>query len=347
MTTEPGPTQAAIGITGTVPVEVLYAAGLKPVDLNNIFITGDAQADIRCAEGAGFPVNCCAWIKGLYGAVRRLGLNQVVGVAQGDCSNTHALLEIWASEGIRIRRFEYPYPPSRQALAGVIHSFCSAFGTSIEAAEQKRLQFRPIRDLLGQIDELTWRSGQVSGWENHLWLIGASDFGGNPDDYQQGAEAFLQQARQRPTRNPPLRLGYMGIPPICQGLYEFLDELGGGIVFNEFQRQFAMIEPSADLVGQYLDYTYPYGIEGRINDIRRQVQLRRIDGLVHYVQSFCYRHIQDRLLREGLGLPVLTLEYDRPGPLDGRSKTRLEAFLELVENRRRQNARRDKTDTGD
>ena len=28
-----------IGITTTVPVEILIAAGLKPVDLNNIFIT--------------------------------------------------------------------------------------------------------------------------------------------------------------------------------------------------------------------------------------------------------------------------------------------------------------------
>ena len=145
------------------------------------------------------------------------------------------------------------------------------------------------------------------------------------------ATEFLNQAQQRPHAKPPLRIGYLGIPPICDGLYEFLDDLGGRIVFNEFQRQFAMTDPADDLTAQYLNYTYPYGIEGRIADIRQQIKVRQIDGLVHYVQSFCYRHIQDRLLREALGLPILTLEYDRPGPLDGRSKTRLEAFLEMVQ----------------
>jgi benzoyl-CoA reductase/2-hydroxyglutaryl-CoA dehydratase subunit BcrC/BadD/HgdB len=329
----------AVGITGTVPVEVLYAGGRQPVDLNNIFITGHPLVDIRCAEGAGFPVNCCAWIKGLYGAVRRLGIKEVLGVAQGDCSNTHALLEIWVNEGLRVRRFEYPYPPSREALSGALAALCRAYGVTLEAAEAERQRLRGVRDLLAEIDELTWRTGQVSGWENHLWLIGASDFGGDPDDYRRRAEAFLRQARGRAGHSARLRLGYIGIPPICEGLYEFLEELGGRMVFNEFQRQFAMLDPAADLVEQYLNYTYPYGIEGRIADIRRQAQLRRLDGLVHYVQSFCYRHIQDRLLREGLDLPILTLEYDRPGPLDGRSRTRLEAFLELVENRRRRAGR--------
>ena len=321
----------AVGITGTVPIEVLYAADRRPVDLNNIFITGRPLDDIRCAEGAGFPVNCCAWIKGLYGAVRRLGIREVVGVAQGDCSNTHALLEIWRSEGLRVHRFEYPYPQSRQALQAAISAMCTTFGTTIDAAEKTRLRLQSVRNILRQIDELSWSTGQINGWENHLWLIQASDFNQNPDDYQRRATEFLNQAQQRPHAKPPLRIGYLGIPPICDGLYEFLDDLGGRIVFNEFQRQFAMTDPADDLTAQYLNYTYPYGIEGRIADIRQQIKVRQIDGLVHYVQSFCYRHIQDRLLREALGLPILTLEYDRPGPLDGRSKTRLEAFLEMVQ----------------
>jgi len=91
--------------------------------------------------------------------------------------------------------------------------------------------------------------------------------------------------------------------------------------------------PAADLVAQYLAYTYPYGVAGRIEDIRRAVAERRLDGLVHYVQTFCFRHIQDRLLREGVQAPMLTLEFDRPGPLAGQSGTRLEAFLEMFENR--------------
>ena len=319
-----------VGLTGTVPIEVLYAAGRRPLDLNNVFITGRPLDDIHAAESSGFPINCCSWIKGLYGVARRLGLRDIVGVAQGDCSNTSALLEIWASEGLGVYDFEYPVPPSRSRLEASISDFARRFGATLEQAEQVRRRFEVIRRLLGRLDELTWQTGQVTGLENHLWLIGASDFGGDPDDYLARLTVFLDQARARPETQTPLRLGYLGIPPICDGLYEFLESFGAAVVFNEFQRQFAMLPPARDLVEQYLAYTYPYGVEARIADIIQSVRTRRLDGLIHYVQSFCFRHIQDRLIREAVSVPVLTLEYDRPGRLDGRSRTRLEAFLELL-----------------
>lgn len=334
-----GDYQDRVGITGTVPVEVLFAAGRRPLDLNNVFVSGRASEDIQRAEGAGFPVNCCAWIKGLYGAAGRLGIREVVGVAQGDCSNTHALLEIWAGEGLRVYDFEYPHPASQTHLDGALRDFCRAWGTGRNKAEQVKQRLDRVRAVLREIDELSWRSGQVSGRENHQWLIGASDFGGDPDNYENRAREFLAEALDRPMRRPALRIGYLGIPPICDGLHDFLESLGAGVVFNEFQRQFAMLPPSSTLTEQYLGYTYPYGVAGRIADIREQIARRRIDGLIHYVQSFCFRHIQDRLIREAVELPVLTLEYDRPGALDGRSRTRLEAFVELLEIRRRESAK--------
>jgi benzoyl-CoA reductase/2-hydroxyglutaryl-CoA dehydratase subunit BcrC/BadD/HgdB len=69
---------------------------------------------------------------------------------------------------------------------------------------------------------------------------------------------------------------------------------------------------------------------GRIRDIRQAVEERGIHGLIHYTQTFCHRQIHDVLLRESLGLPILTLEGDRPGPLDGRTLTRLETFFEVL-----------------
>ena len=332
-TTDPA---ACVGITATVPVEVLLAAGRTPLDLNNVFIAGPSPAaDIQMAESHGFPVNCCAWIKGIYGAARRLGVREVVGVAQGDCSNTHALMEIWAAEGVRIHHFEYPFPPSRTRLSSELDQFCAAFGTNWATAEAMRRRLDRVRDLLRRIDDLTWQTGQVRGAENHLWLIGASDLAGDPDVYEVRAAAFLAEVERRGERQSDVRLGAIGIPPICDGLFEFVESEGAAVVFNEFQRQFAMLPPATDLADQYLRYSYPYGVAGRIADIRQEVVRRRLDGLVHYVQSFCFRHIQDRLIREAVGVPVLTLEIDRPGPLDGRSRTRLEAFLELIRGKRR------------
>jgi len=338
-------TPNTIGLTATVPVEVLLAAGLVPLDLNNVFITSPEPASLVAeAERRGFPLNSCAWIKGIYATARRLGIRRVLGVAQGDCSNTHALLEILASEGVEVIDFNYPYPKDAAALGSALAALASRLGTTLEAAERERRRLAPVRAALAEIDRLTWQEDRATGEENHLWLIGSSDFGGAPDAYGRAAEAFLAEVRARAT---PLaarhRIGYVGIPPIASGLYAFLESRGARVVFNEFQREFSMPPGAdgrahADLVGQYLAYTYPYGVADRIEDIRLAVRERRLDGLVHYVQSFCFRHIQARLLREALDLPILTLEFDRPAPLDGQSRTRLEAFVERLDAQPRDTA---------
>ena len=55
-----------VGLTTTVPVEVILAAGLTPADLNNVFITGDDPAGLVVrAELEGYPRNVCGWIKGI------------------------------------------------------------------------------------------------------------------------------------------------------------------------------------------------------------------------------------------------------------------------------------------
>jgi benzoyl-CoA reductase/2-hydroxyglutaryl-CoA dehydratase subunit BcrC/BadD/HgdB len=60
-----------------------------------------------------------------------------------------------------------------------------------------------------------------------------------------------------------------------------------------------------------------------------------VDGIIHYVQSFCFRRIEDRILREATRLPVLTVECDLPGPVSGQLRTRLEAFIQMLEARKR------------
>ena len=61
---------ARVGLTTTIPVEVVLAANLTPVDLNNLFIADPlALARVSQAEAAGFPRTLCAWIKGIYAAL--------------------------------------------------------------------------------------------------------------------------------------------------------------------------------------------------------------------------------------------------------------------------------------
>lgn len=321
-----------VGLTTTIPVEVVLAGGYVPVDLNNLFITApDAYQLVGEAEAAGFPRTMCAWIKGIYAMLqRRPDIAALIVVTQGDCSNTHALMELLTAEGRRTLPFGFPFPPSREQLRRQMERLLQAFGVDWQQAHEMRSALSPLRRDLAALDRLTWETGQVTGQENFNWLISSSDFNSDPAAYARELNGFLDRARTRPGATPRVRLGLIGIPPIFSDLFAYLEELGAGVVFNEIPRQFAMPDPGRDLVDQYLQYTYPYDVFGRIADIGRAVAERRLDGLIHYTQSFCFRQIQDRLLRQGLDLPILTIEGDRPGALDHRTRMRLEAFVDVL-----------------
>jgi len=326
-----------IGFTSSIPVEIIYAAGLIPCDLNNLFI-GDPHPGlfIERAEESGFPATSCAWIKGIYSTVKKHGIKKVIAVVSGDCSSTHALAEVLEYEGVEIIPFAFPLNRSLKAMREALEEFRCYFGVSPDRVEACKQQLDTIRQQLEELDRLTWEEGQVSGEENHRFLVGASDFGGNPDQFSQELNMFLEGARQRHPKPPTFRLGVIGVPPIISNFYPVIEELGAEVVFNEVQRQFSL--PGArnhDLASQYLVYTYPYAVSGRIADIKTEVSRRRIDGIIHYVQSFCFRQIEDIIIKKELPVPVLTIESDRPVPVDGRTITRLETFIEMLLGRQK------------
>lgn len=326
------PPGTCIGLTTTIPVEVVLAAGLVPVDLNNLFITApDALARVSEAEAAGLPRTICAWVKGIYATLQRHPEIPAVLVAcQGDCSFTQALGEILEAQGREVIHFKFPYPRDRQALAQEIAALRARLGVSPREVRRVQERLAPVRRNLRELDRLTWQTGQVSGRENFQWLISSSDFNSDFNSYSRRLQEFLAAARKRPPADGGVRLGFAGIPPIFTDLWDYLEELGARVVFHEMPRQFSMPYGDLDLVEQYHRYTYPYDIAGRLADLAEAVATRRLAGLVHYTQSFCFRQMFDQTLREHLGVPVLTIEGDRPGPLDSRTRMRLEAFVDVL-----------------
>lgn len=321
-----------VGFTTTIPVEVLFAAGVVPVDLNNVFISNpEAGVLVEVAERAGYPRNVCAWIKGIYGAVMKdTELRTVVAVTQGDCSNTHALMETLELENIRIIPFAYPYDRNRALLRTQVEHLMGYFGVQWPAVQAVKAELDRVRAKVREIDYLTYAEGKVTGEENHYYQISCSDFQGDVGVYAGKVEAFLKEAVKRPSRPPRVRLGYIGVPPIFTDLYSYLEGQGARVVYNETQRQFAMPYETGDLIEQYLLYTYPYGIFYRLEDIKCELARREIAGVIHYAQSFCFRQIEDLIIRRVLKVPVLTIEGDHPGPLDARTRIKIDAFLEMI-----------------
>ncbi len=322
-----------IGITATVPVEIIFASGMEPVDLNNLFISAELPGSlITQAEAAGFSYGICAWIKGIYATVLNQDIKNVICVTGGDCSNTIALSELLFRKGVRVISFEYPLERDRGKLLSQMENLAEELSTTWTEIELTKIKLDRIRAKLNKLDRLTYHENVVTGFENHLFLVSSSDFRGNPDQFENEVDRFLDEARKRTPRDDEIRLGYLGVPPIFSGFYELIESLGARVVFNEVQRQFSMPFEEESIVERYLRYTYPYDMTGRLGDIKKEIINRRLDGLIHYTQTFCYRQIYDMIIRESLNLPVLTLEGDRPGRIDSRTAFRLETFVEMLKD---------------
>jgi benzoyl-CoA reductase/2-hydroxyglutaryl-CoA dehydratase subunit BcrC/BadD/HgdB len=329
-----------IGITTTVPTEVLLAAGYQPIDLNNVFISEhNPERLVTKAERAGFPINCCTWIKGIYGTVMERGIDSVICVTNGDCSNTQMLMEVLKLKGVNTIPFAYPDSPNLLHMQACLESLAKTLSTTVDKAEKIRLELERPRSLAREIDELTWKNNLASGFENHFWLVSASDFAGDVSEYEKVLNRLLSECRTRkPYSDDMLRLAFIGVPPVfARDLYRFLERNGARVVFNEIQRQFAMPHHCNSLAEQYCKYTYPYSLSGRIDDILSEMRERRVDGVIHYVQAFCHRGIGDIVFREHIKLPMLTVEGNNDYNLTQHLKTRFEAFLDVVKHHRDKN----------
>ncbi len=327
-----------IGITTSIPAEVPLAAGCIPVDLNNVFISDpDPQRLIRMAERDGFPLNCCSWIKGIYGVCMESDIDSVICVTGGDCSNSVMLMEVFNFKGLKAVQFAYPQQPSIEKMQAAVEDLANRLGTTPEKAEAIRRGLIPVRKLTEELDRLTWQSGQVSGYENHLWLVSSSDFNRDYIKYAKQLGEVIAACRRRCAYpEDTLRIAYLGVPSVFgKDLYNYLEKNNARMVYNEIQRQFSMPGEYNSLAEQYCNYTYPYSIYNRLDDILLQLERRRVDAVIHYVQAFCHRGIGDIIMRGAIKLPMLTLEGNDDFFLNQHVKTRIEAFTDMLRRKQK------------
>lgn len=322
-----------IGLTTTVPIEILIAAGYKPIDLNNLFITSeDYSKYIDIAERDGFPKSLCAWIKGIYGACIANDIKAVIGVMEGDCSNTKALVEVLKLKGIKVYPFSFPHNHKKESVKKEIEKFMELFNVSLIEVEKVRKGINKVRALAKEIDDLTYIENKATGFENHLYQVSLSDLDGDILSFEEKLKESIVNIKKRQPLNKKIRLGYIGVPPMTGDIYDFVENFNATFVYNEVQREFAFPRQhkASDIFEQYYDYTYPYDIDFRIEELKKQIKERNLDGIIHYTQAFCYRYVEDIVLKDKLDIPILHIEGDKLNCLDARTKLRLEAFLDML-----------------
>jgi benzoyl-CoA reductase/2-hydroxyglutaryl-CoA dehydratase subunit BcrC/BadD/HgdB len=219
-----------------------------------------------------------------------------------------------------------------------IERFAAFMGTDYKTCAKVWEDLKNLRKKLKIIDETSYLyPGSVTGEENHLFLVSSSDFCGDPVEYEQKADDFIRELEHRKqfADHSRKKIGYLGVPPIVP-IHSFLEARSATVVYNEIQREFAMLDEYPTIEEQYINYTYPYSAAFRFEKAVREIKKRDLDGIIHYVQSFCHRQLEDIILRQilknnGLDIPLLTLEFDKPAnKIDARVATRIEAFLETI-----------------
>jgi benzoyl-CoA reductase/2-hydroxyglutaryl-CoA dehydratase subunit BcrC/BadD/HgdB len=322
-----------IGITTTVPIEILLAAGYSVIDLNNIFIMSEKYVDyIEKAERDGFPRSSCAFKKGVYGAAMENDFTEVIGVTEGDCSNSKALEEVFRMKGLKVYPFSYPSTHKLSDLKLSLDRFMNQFKVTLEEVEIIRKRLNNIRALAEKIDELTYIDNKATALENHIYQISCSDFNGDLNKFERDLKEKIIEIEKREPIEKKLRLAYIGTPPMTLNIYEFVENFDARFVYNEVQREFAFPRGKKhnNIYEQYYDYTYPYDIEFRIEEIKKQIKKRKIDGIINYTQAFCYKQIEHIIIKEALDIPILNVEGDKLNELDARTKLRIEAFLDML-----------------
>jgi predicted CoA-substrate-specific enzyme activase len=328
-----------IGIFSTVPIEAILAAGLVPMDVNNLFVQQlDSRETLAQSDAAGLPRNLCAWTRGLYAATLASGLKQVVVVPEGDCTNNVTMARILERRGIDVIEFRYPLGPGdrNHALAEELSRFCKRLGTTAERARQVFEELRPVRALLAEIDRLCWKERRIPGSEARVFLLESTDMRGNPLLFSRRLEKAIADAGPRPELPGPA-VALFGVPTALSDLQSRIESAGGFVALCETEHDFAMLPPAASLQEQYLAYAYPYGIGPRLERFGRLLEERRIAGVIVHAQSFCHHNLELPRVERALGasVPTLVVEGDVPAAVSSRDLLRIEAFLSLIASRER------------
>ena len=215
-----------IGFTTTIPVEFVLAGGNIPVDLNNVFVcNSNPNQLIDEAQNDGLPRNCCSWIKGLYSvAVKEKAVDEIISVTNGDCSNTHALTELYSANNIIVHPFAYPYEEKDpySALKQQMINLGKALNVTLDMVYDYSKITDKVRDKLKIVDKMTV-DGYVTGFENHLYLVSSTDFNSDLDKFSKDVDYLIETASKRNIDNKYVRVGCIGVPTINPAMYDFIE----------------------------------------------------------------------------------------------------------------------------
>lgn len=306
-----------MGITALVPPEIIYACLWQPVDVNN------RVPDSQMSPGS----KLCAWTAIWRDMILKGGLeiDCLVVVAGGDCHNALVDGQKVAMSGKSTHYFFYPFDRDPEYLESQLYDLSEFLGGIQEPA-----MYRCVGDIKQkgkELDRLRVKD-RVRASDVFPALISFSDLQGDPAAFQTCLDRIPD------TRVEYLsRVALIGVPPIYPDFHEVAEKLGLHIVYDELPYEFIRLggRDLRSLARSYRDYSFSGPIEARIEIIKRELETRNVDGVIHYTQFACHHTLEDEIFRQYLDYPLLTVQGDLPRPTPEQLILRLEAFSEMLE----------------
>jgi len=323
------------GITALVPPEIVYAAGWRPLDVNN-GIPG---------SGARPRSKLCAWTASWRQAILegRIKLDALVVVAGGDCHNALADGQVASRNVKRTHYFFYPFDGD----VGYLREQLDKLGMFLSENRKGKARLpdpkKVMSDIAG-VKELGLKldtartEGDADPEQTFKALISFSDLEGDIVRFRRKIEGLLKAASDKdgtPDAPERPRVALIGVPPIYRDFHQVCAESGLQVVFDELPYEFLRLggRDTGAQARSYSNYTFARPADFRLDFLKRELNRRKVDGVIHYAQFTCHHLLEDGLLREELDWPMLTVQGDLPGETPAQVRLRLEAFGELLSRR--------------
>ena len=338
-----------------VPEEVIYAAGILPIRL-----TGDS-GELGLEEANAYMyVNTCSFIRSCLELVLRKQYSFLDGFVSGaTCDCSRRLADVWIHYGFTpfVHIFSVPRKITQWAyglyeaeVRDLQHKLEGFFEVEItnEALWQAIEVYNKRRGLFKELHELRKLDAPpISGAETLEVLNASSRM--PPDQFNKVMERLVEEASSsKRAVEGKFRLLVNGSPLNNPEFVKAIEDLGGVVVIDELctgiRYWWEGIDPDPEpikaICRRYL-HNFPCPrmepFEDRIQRSLKIAQDYRIDGVVTEMVRYCVPWTMEQPLQrmtfEEQGIPVLELDLEYGTPGTGPIRTRIQAFLEMLEAR--------------
>lgn len=334
------------------PEEIIYAGGILPVRVLGS-LEPSKLADVY------LPVNVCSFAKSCFNKALKGDYSLLDGyVVSNSCDNQNKIYDFWRHRTAIHKMYFINTPHS--ATESALRFFCEELGRfrewlmksfEVEISEENLKNaikvFNENRRLLKRVYELRKQNPPLVSGSEALEIV-LSSMMIPKDEHNKLLKALLDEIEGR--KDPPkegVRLLVSGSVMGDSELLRLIESVGGSVVADDLctgSRYFwdLVKEDGESLMAvaeRYLrKVPCPFisSSEERFRRVREMAKLFDVEGVIIFCLKFCDVHSFDapllaEELREEKGLPVLCLEWEHSLSGVAQLRTRIEAFVEMLE----------------